>query len=272
MTAMPSAPPATAASTPDQPLVLSDLRDGVATLTLNHPSKRNALSTQMLQALQAELKRCAEDKNVKAVILAANGPVFSSGHDLKEFVSADPSSATKLLKLCTNVMEQVRLHPKPVIAQVHALASAAGCQLVASCDLVMASTEAQFQTPGVKIGLFCSTPMIPLSRAVAPKKAMEMLLTGLPISAEAAERAGLVNRVVPAAALAEETFALAKHIISYSGGVLALGKQAFYRQLPMDMTHAYEVGQDAMLRNNQMPDAKEGMTAFLQKRTPHWTT
>jgi enoyl-CoA hydratase/carnithine racemase len=255
-----------------QPLVLTTVRAGVATLTLNNPSKRNALSTQMILALQAELQRAAEDKAIKAVILAANGPVFSSGHDLKEFVGADPSSSAKLLKLCTTVMEQVRLHPKPVIAQVHALASAAGCQLVASCDLVVASTEAQFQTPGVKIGLFCSTPMIPLSRAIAPKKAMEMLLTGTPISAEAAERAGLVNRVVAPAALADETFALAAHIVTYSGGTLALGKQAFYRQLPLDMARAYEVGQEAMLRNNEMADAQEGMSAFLQKRPPRWTT
>ena len=255
-----------------QPLVLSHQRDGVATLTLNNPAKRNALSTQMLEALRAELKRTAEDPAVKALILAANGPVFSSGHDLKEFVGASPSAASKLLKLCTQMMEEVRLHPKPVIAQVHALASAAGCQLVASCDLVVASTAAQFQTPGVKIGLFCSTPMIPLSRAIAPKKAMEMLLTGTPISAEAAERAGLVNRVVAPDRLADETFALAAHIVSYSGGVLALGKQAFYRQLPLDMARAYEVGQDAMLRNNEMPDAQEGMTAFLQKRAPKWST
>lgn len=255
-----------------QPLVLATTREGVAVLTLNNPAKRNALSRAMLEALRAELKRTAEDTAVRAVILAANGPVFSSGHDLKEFVGAEPSQVTHLLNLCTEVMEGVRLHPKPVIAQVHALASAAGCQLVASCDLVVASSEAQFQTPGVKIGLFCSTPMIPLSRAVAPKKAMEMLLTGQPISADAAERAGLVNRIVAPAALATETFALAQHIVSYSGGVLALGKQAFYRQLPLDMAHAYQVGIDAMQRNNRLPDAQEGMTAFLQKRVPKWTT
>ncbi len=255
-----------------QPLVLAATRAGVAVLTLNNPSKRNALSRAMLEALLAELKRTAEDPAVRTVILAANGPVFSSGHDLKEFVGADPGAVTRLLKLCTDVMEGVRLHPKPVIAQVHALASAAGCQLVASCDLVVASSEAQFQTPGVKIGLFCSTPMIPLSRAIAPKKALEMLLTGTPIPADAAERAGLVNRVVPPAALADETFALAKHIASYAADVLALGKQAFYRQLPLDMARAYEVGQDAMQRNNQLPDAQEGMSAFLQKREPKWTT
>jgi enoyl-CoA hydratase/carnithine racemase len=272
MTAMPRSAPATPAAATDAPLVLAAERDHVATLTLNNPSQRNALSTRMLESLRTELQRAADDPAVKAVILAANGPVFSSGHDLKEFVGADPATVTRLLQLCTAAMEQVRLHPKPVIAQVHALASAAGCQLVASCDLVVASTAAQFQTPGVKIGLFCSTPMIPLSRAIAPKKALEMLLTGTPISAEAAERAGLVNRVVAPEKLAEETFALASHIVSYSGGTLALGKQAFYRQLPVDMARAYEIGQDAMLRNNQMADAQEGMTAFLQKRTPRWTT
>jgi enoyl-CoA hydratase/carnithine racemase len=272
MTAMPRSTPATPAAATDAPLVLAAVRDHVATLTLNNPSQRNALSTRMLESLRTELQRAADDPAVKAVILAANGPVFSSGHDLKEFVGADPATVTRLLQLCTAAMEQVRLHPKPVIAQVHALASAAGCQLVASCDLVVASTAAQFQTPGVKIGLFCSTPMIPLSRAIAPKKALEMLLTGTPISAEAAERAGLVNRVVAPEKLAEETFALAAHIVAYSGGTLALGKQAFYRQLPVDMARAYEIGQDAMLRNNQMADAQEGMTAFLQKRTPRWTT
>jgi enoyl-CoA hydratase/carnithine racemase len=255
-----------------QPLVLADTREGVALLTLNNPAKRNALSRAMLETLRAELKRTAEDPAVRAVILAANGPVFSSGHDLKEFVGAEPSQVTQLLNLCTEVMEGVRLHPKPVIAQVHALASAAGCQLVASCDLVVASSEAQFQTPGVRIGLFCSTPMIPLSRAIAPKKAMEMLLTGQPISADAAERAGLVNRVVAPDALDAEAFALARHVVSYSGGVLALGKQAFYRQLPLDMARAYEVGIDAMQRNNLLPDAQEGMSAFLQKREPKWTT
>ncbi|MFI5400102.1 MAG: enoyl-CoA hydratase [SAR324 cluster bacterium] len=272
MTAMPNSKSVTAVQAAGAPLVLATVRDGVATLTLNNPSKRNALSAAMLESLRAELTRAAENKAVKAVILAATGPVFSSGHDLREFVGADPAAVTRLLNLCSSVMEQVRLHPKPVIAQVHALASAAGCQLVASCDLVVASSSAQFQTPGVQIGLFCSTPMIPLSRAVAPKKAMEMLLTGVPISAQAAERAGLVNRVVEPAQLAEETFALAAHIVSYSGSILALGKQAFYRQLPLDMARAYEVGQEAMLRNSQMPDAQEGMSAFLQKRSPHWTT
>jgi len=272
MTVMPGSKSATPAQAAAAPLVLSTLRHGVATLTLNNPSKRNALSTPMLEILGAELARTAENKDVKVVILAAAGPVYSSGHDLREFVGADPSAVTRVLKLCTAVMEQVRLHPKPVIAQVHALASAAGCQLVASCDLVVASSLAQFQTPGVQIGLFCSTPIIPVSRTIAPKKAMEMLLTGLPISAQAAERAGLVNRVVEPERLPEETFALAAHIVSYSGSILALGKQAFYRQLPLDMTRAYEVGQDAMLRNSQMPDCQEGMSAFLQKRSPRWTT
>jgi enoyl-CoA hydratase/carnithine racemase len=254
------------------PLVLSEVRDGVAVLTLNHPAKRNALSRAMLLALQGALQRCAEDAAVRAVILAAVGPVFCSGHDLKECVGVASGDVKQLFELSTDVMESVRLLPKPVIAQVHALASAAGCQLVASCDLVVASSEAQFDVPGLKIGLFCSTPMIPLSRAVAPKKALEMLLTGEPISAEAAERAGLVNRVVAPEALAAETFALARHIGSYSGGVLALGKQAFYRQLPLDMARAYEVGQEAMLRNQPLADAQEGMTAFLQKRAPKWST
>ncbi|HEX7926047.1 MAG TPA: enoyl-CoA hydratase-related protein, partial [bacterium] len=164
------------------------------------------------------------------------------------------------------------LLPKAVIAQVAGLASAAGCQLAASCDLVVAASTAQFQTPGVKIGLFCSTPMIPLSRAVSPKKAMEMLLTGQAISAEAAEKAGLVTRIVPPESLATETMALAKQIAAYSGDTLGLGKAAFYAQLPLGLPQAYAVGKDAMQRNAAMADAQEGMSAFLQKREPKWNS
>ncbi|HUJ75807.1 MAG TPA: enoyl-CoA hydratase [bacterium] len=251
-------------------LVQCEVSEGIGHITLNHPQKRNALSRAMLEALRQALQQQGADPAVRVIVLAGNGPVFSSGHDLKEFVGADPDSVTSLLKLCTQVMELPRQLPKPVIAQVAGLASAAGCQLAASCDLVLASSQAHFQTPGVNIGLFCSTPMVPLSRAVPPKKAMEMLLTGQAITAQEAERAGLVSRVVAPERLAQETQAMARHIASFSAETLALGKQAFYRQLPLEISAAYGVGQEAMLHNSQMQDAQEGMTAFLQKRPPHW--
>ena len=167
-------------------------------------------------------------------------------------------------------MELIRTFPKPVIAEVQGLASAAGCQLVASCDLVVASKNAGFQTPGVKIGLFCSTPAVPLSRVIPPKKAMEMLLTGEPIAAEEAERVGLVNRVVDPERLSEETTSLARRIIAYSGETIGLGKETFYKQLPLNHEEAYQVAKEAMVKNNLMEDAKEGISSFLQKRTPRW--
>lgn len=252
------------------PLVLCDQREGVATLTLNDPRKRNVLSRAMLEALQEQLNALREDTSVRAVIIAATGPVFSSGHDMKELVGAELREAEALFAKSAQVMESARLLPKPVIAQVAGLASAAGCQLVASCDLVVAADTATFQTPGVMIGLFCSTPMVPLSRAVPAKKALEMLFTGRAIGAAEAERAGLVNRVVPADRLAEETFALAREIIQYSSYTLAVGKEAFYKQLPLSQSQAYEVGREAMARNAVAEDAQEGMSAFLEKREPHY--
>lgn len=267
MTAMPSSRPAPAAA---KPLVLTRVDGAVGVLTLNHPEKRNALSRAMLTAIAEALAQFRENRAIKAIVIAANGPVFSSGHDLKEFVGAEPAQVTAILDQCTAMMESLRLLPKAVIAQVSGLASAAGCQLAASCDLVIAASTAQFQTPGVKIGLFCSTPMIPLSRAVSPKKAMEMLLTGKAIGAEAAEKAGLVTRIVPPESLERETLELARQIADYSGDTLGLGKLAFYRQLPLDLPQAYAVGKDAMERNAAMADAQEGMSAFLQKRDPQW--
>jgi enoyl-CoA hydratase/carnithine racemase len=272
MTVMSSSVPAQAASAGEQPLVLTRVEGAVGVLTLNHPEKRNALSRAMLSAIADALARFRDDRAVKVIVIAANGPVFSAGHDLKEFVSAPPEQVSAILDQCTAVMESLRLLPKAVIAQVAGLASAAGCQLAASCDLVIAAATAQFQTPGVKIGLFCSTPMIPLSRAVSPKKAMEMLLTGQPIGAEAAEKAGLVTRIVPPQDLERETMALARHIAEYSGETMALGKAAFYAQLPLALPQAYAVGKEAMRRNATMPDAQEGMSAFLQKRQPRWSS
>jgi enoyl-CoA hydratase/carnithine racemase len=256
----------------DKPLVLYDSIDGVAVLTLNHPEKRNALSRAMLTSLKEQLGRAAADVAVHVVILRAAGPVFSSGHDLRELVDGDKEEYSSLFALCTEVMEAIRKLPRPVIAQVHGLATAAGCQLVASCDLVVASEAAAFATPGVKIGLFCTTPGVALSRAVGPKKAMEMLLTGTPISAADAERAGLVNRVVSADRLADETMKLARQIAAASGDTVALGKRAFYQQLPLDRPAAYDVAQRVMVDNALAADAQEGIHAFLEKRAPKWNS
>jgi enoyl-CoA hydratase/carnithine racemase len=254
----------------DKPLVLYQAADGIATLTLNHPEKRNALSRAMLAGLKEQLRRAAEDRQVRVVVLRAEGPVFSSGHDLRELVGGQEPDYAALFALCTEVMELVRRLPKPVIAQVHGMATAAGCQLVATCDLVVASENATFATPGVKIGLFCTTPAVALVRAVPAKKALEMLLTGQPIGAREAERVGLVNRVVPPEKLAEETLALARQILSASGYTVGVGKEAFYRQLPLDYPEAYAVAQEVMVENTLARDAQEGMRAFLEKRPPRW--
>jgi enoyl-CoA hydratase/carnithine racemase len=254
----------------DNHLVLSEVADRIAFLTLNHPEKRNALSRSMLASLKECLARIAEDKNVKVVVLRAAGPAFSAGHDLRELVGGDEKDYAALFTLCTEVMETIRKLPQPVIAQVHGVATAAGCQLAATCDLVVAADDATFATPGVKIGLFCTTPAVALARAVTPKKAMEMLLTGTSISAQDAERAGLVNRVVPLAQLAEETMKLAQQICAASSFTMALGKKAFYEQLPLDRPAAYEVAEKAMVKNAVAKDAQEGVRAFLEKRMPKW--
>ncbi|MCZ6749161.1 MAG: enoyl-CoA hydratase [SAR324 cluster bacterium] len=254
----------------EAPLVLVEKREGIGILTLNNPAKRNVLSRPMLDALSEGIAQFRDDDAVRVVILAAQGPVFCSGHDMKEIVGRNRSNAEDLFSLSTSVMESIRLLPKPVIAQVQGLASAAGCQLAATCDLAVAASTAGFQTPGVKIGLFCSTPMVPLSRAVPPKKAMEMLLTGEAIPAEEAERIGLINRVVPPEELERATFELAQQIAAYSTYTVRLGKEAFYKQLPLGVAAAYEVGQEAMVRNAVADDAQEGMSAFLEKRDPHW--
>ena len=250
------------------PLILHTLDQGVAILTLNNPRKRNILSRAMLADLEARLREAEADPSVRALIVAHEGPVFSSGHNMSDLVGAGEGDAAELFETSAGLMEYIRLMSKPVIGQIAGLASAAGCQLAASCDLIVAADTASFQTPGVMIGLFCSTPMVPLSRAVPPKKAMEMLLTGHPVSAAEAERMGLVNRVVPPERLAAETLALARDITRYSAHTLALGKQAFYRQLPLPVGEAYRVAREAMTRNSQTEDAQEGMSAFLEKRPP----
>ncbi|MBY0525086.1 MAG: enoyl-CoA hydratase [Gemmataceae bacterium] len=251
-------------------LVQSETVDAIALLTLNHPEKRNALSRAMLSALRDQLARLAALRGVRVVVLRAAGPVFSSGHDLRELSGTSGDDAASLFALCTEVMEAIRHLPQPVIAQVQGLATAAGCQLVATCDLVVAAEEAAFATPGVKIGLFCTTPGVALVRAVPAKKALEMLLTGAPVSAREAERLGLVNRVVPRDKLEAETMELARQIAAASGPTVALGKHAFYEQMPLECSAAYAVAQPIMTGNAQTHDAQEGMRAFLEKRPPQW--
>ncbi len=253
-----------------EPLVIAETVNQVAILTLNNPAKRNPLSRAMLASLRDNLARIASDSGVRAVIIRAAGPAFSAGHDLREIVGAGETDRRLLFALCTEVMEAIRKLPKPVIASVGGIATAAGCQLAATCDLVVASENATFATPGVKIGLFCSTPAVAVSRAVPAKKAMEMLLTGEPISAHEAERIGLVNRVVPADRLDDEGMKLARQVIAASSDTLGIGKRTFYQQLPLDRPAAYELTGRVMIENAQTANAQEGMQAFLEKRAPQW--
>ena len=255
----------------EQPL-LYDQVDGIAILTLNNLERRNALSSPLLEALRERLDRIREDSTVRVVVLRSTGPVFSSGHDMRELVGRDAESYATVFAASTAVMEALRLLPQPVIAQVHGLATAAGCQLVASCDLAIAANTASFATPGVQIGLFCTTPGVAVSRAVSSKKAMEMLLTGTPIPASEAAEHGLINRVVAPEQLEEEVMALARQISSASTYTVAMGKQAFYRQRDMGLPAAYEMAQRVMVENLLADDAQEGITAFLEKRPPKWTT
>jgi enoyl-CoA hydratase/carnithine racemase len=253
-------------------ILLRDDRDGIVTLTLNRPAARNALSVPLMDALDAALASIATDQAARVVIIAASGPVFCAGHDLRE-VRATPTRAAyeALFATCSRLMQRIVHLPKPVIAQVQGVATAAGCQLVASCDLAVAGESARFATPGVDIGLFCSTPMVALSRAVGRKAAMEMLLTGEPVPAWRARELGLVNRVVADAELGAATRMLAGRIASKSPLTLAIGKEAFYRQAEMPLAEAYAYASEVMTRNMLARDAEEGIDAFLQKRTPVWT-
>ena len=252
-------------------LVLHDLIDGIAVLTLNNPDKRNAISRAVLTALRGHLEAAENDGRVRVVILRAIGPVFSSGHDLDELIGGEEEEYSSIFNLCTEVMEAIRLLPKPVIAQVQGLATAAGCQMVATCDLAVASSNASFATPGVRTGLFCTTPGVAVARVIPPKKAMEMLLTGTPISAGEALRIGLINKVVEPEELEERTMAMARQIASASSRTVAIGKGAFYRQLELDRPGAYELAEGVMVENLRTKDAHEGIDAFLNKRAPKWT-
>jgi enoyl-CoA hydratase/carnithine racemase len=257
-------------------ILLREDVDNVAILTLNRPQARNSLSEATLEALGDALTAIAHDRAVRAVIIAANGPTFSAGHDLKELnqrrSDADRGRAyfKHIMGMCSGVMQQVVTLPQPVIAAVQATATAAGCQLVASCDLAIASRAAKFATPGVNIGLFCSTPMVALSRNIPRKAAMEMLLTGDMISAEDAARIGLVNHVVAPGSERDEALTLAKKITAKSALTVKIGKEAFYRQLEMPLAEAYRYTSEVMVENMLARDAEEGITAFIEKRDPKW--
>jgi len=252
------------------PVLLTEVNNGVVKLVLNRPERRNALCAELLEALEASLPRIAGDESARAVVVASEGPVFCSGHDLGEMVGRSADDYRRLFELCSRVMLQLRQLPQPVIARVQGVATAAGCQLVAACDLAVASENAAFATPGVKIGLFCTTPMVPLVRAVPPKAALEMLLTGKPITSQRALELGLVNRVVPSGELDAAVQELVDTLLSSSPLTLAIGKAAFYDQLALDETTAYERASCVMTDNAGRADAQEGMQAFLQKRRPVW--
>lgn len=242
----------------------------IRVVTMANPAKRNALSLGMMRALTDTLREVGDDVSASVVVLAADGPVFSAGHDLKELRGAGDDAARELFAACTELMNAVQGIPQPVIAEVQGLATAAGCQLVAACDLAVASEAAAFATPGVKIGLFCSTPMVALSRAVGRKRALEMLLTGRLVSAREAEAWGLVNRVAPAERLRETALELAGEIAKASSATVATGKAAFYEQIDLPQSRAYERMQEVMSENTREADAQEGICAFLEKRAPSW--
>ena len=250
--------------------------DGILRLTLNDARRRNALSEAMLADLGAALAEAGADPAVRVVILAANGPAFCAGHDLKEMTAGrtapDRGRAyfTEVMVMCSGVMQAIVNCPKPVIAEVTGIATAAGCQLVASCDLAVAADSARFSTPGVHIGLFCSTPMVALSRNVSGKHAMEMLLTGDMIPADRAAEIGLVNRAVAAEALRAATLEMARKIASKSSMTLATGKRAFYAQREMPLAEAYDYASAVMVENMLARDAEEGIGAFIEKRAPQW--
>lgn len=277
MAAPTSVPPAASRPAPQGAApILRESSDGIAVLTLNRPEQRNTLSEAMLAALAEALAAIAQDDKVRAVVIASSGPVFCAGHDLKELMAhrndRDRGRAyfQHIMETCSAVMQSIVRLPQPVIAAVQGIATAAGCQLVASCDLAVASMRAGFCTPGVDIGLFCSTPMVALTRNVAPKHAMDMLLTGETISAEHAARIGLVNRVVPAGDEREEAIKLARQIAGKSAMTVRLGKEAFYRQSEMGLADAYRLASQVMVENMLRNDAAEGISAFLEKRPPRW--
>lgn len=273
---MPTQSASIAAAKNSSLILLREDLGGVAILTLNHPPSRNSLSEAMLEALGDALTAIAHDKSVRVVVLAASGPAYCAGHDLKEITrhrsDADRGRAyfKHVMTSCSAIMQQIVALPHPVIAAIQGTATAAGCQLVASCDLAVASREAKFATPGVDIGLFCSTPMVALTRNVSPKLAMEMLLTGEMISAERAEQSGLINRVTAPGRERDEAIKLAREIAGKSAMTVKVGKEAFYRQREMTLADAYDYASAVMVENMLARDAEEGIDAFVEKREPHW--
>jgi enoyl-CoA hydratase/carnithine racemase len=263
-------------STPEASILSRETAGSIAVLTLNRPAARNSLSEAMIAHLHAALDEIAVDKNIRALVIAANGTAFSAGHDLKELTAhrSDPDRGrayfAKIMNACSAMMQEIVHLPKPVVAAVQGVATAAGCQLVASCDLAVASQAATFATPGVDIGLFCSTPMVALSRNVPRKQAMEMLLTGEAISAATAANIGLVNRVVPPGGEREAAIELARKIALKSAYTIKLGKEAFYRQAEMNLAEAYRFAAEVMTENMLARDAEEGIGAFIEKREPKW--
>jgi enoyl-CoA hydratase/carnithine racemase len=264
------------APTPQPPILLQENVGSIRLLTLNRPAARNSLSEGLIAELHGALKEIHDDNSVRAVVIAANGPAFSAGHDMKELTArrsdVDRGRAYfgQIMNACSAMMQAVVHLPKPVVAAVQGIATAAGCQLVASCDLAVASEAAGFATPGVDIGLFCSTPMVALSRNIARKQAMEMLLTGEPISAATAKNIGLVNRVVAAGTERDAAIALAQKVALKSAYTIKLGKEAFYRQAEMNLAEAYRYTAEVMTENMMARDAEEGIGAFIEKREPKW--
>ncbi|MGY3490015.1 enoyl-CoA hydratase/carnithine racemase [Bradyrhizobium sp. USDA 4011] len=259
-----------------QPILLRETIGSIALLTLNRPAARNSLSEGLIGEVHAALNDIGGDKSIRAVVLAANGPAFCAGHDLKELTArrtdADRGRAyfAEIMNACSAMMQAIVHLPKPVVASVQGIATAAGCQFVASCDLAVASEAAAFATPGVDIGLFCSTPMVALSRNVPRKQAMEMLLTGEPVSAATAQSIGLVNRVVSAGTERDAAMALAEKVALKSAYTVKLGKEAFYRQAEMNLADAYRFAAEVMTENMMARDAEEGIGAFIEKRAPKW--
>jgi len=250
--------------------ILHETRDAIATITLDRPEKRNALSLAVMRELRGVLETVGADREIRAVILRAHGPAFSAGHDLRELLARSAAEYDEIFSECVALMNAIQTIPQPVIAEVAGVATAAGCQLVASCDLAVAAEGATFATPGVKIGLFCTTPMVALTRSIGRKRALEMLLTGEPIGAATAADWGLINRVVPAAELAAATRALAERIAAAAAPTVALGKAAFYRQIDADQASAYAISKELMCLNALAGDAQEGMNAFIERRDPRW--
>jgi enoyl-CoA hydratase/carnithine racemase len=251
-------------------LVLCEREGSIAVLTMNRAQKRNALSLDVMRALDSALAEIAGQTEVRAVVLRANGPAFSAGHDLAELHDRDVEAYRTIFDACVDLMQRIATIPQPVIAEVAGIATAAGCQLVAACDLAIASDDASFATPGVRIGLFCSTPMVALSRSIGRKRALEMLLTGERIDARTACDWGLINRAVPAERLHDEVLALARKIAEASRVVVGIGKAAFYAQIDLDQQKAYAYTKEVMTMNALAPDACEGIGAFLEKRRPNW--